>query len=321
MKRILSILLAVIFLSVLCVSFSAQVDINGRTESDYYIDSSIDPEIGIAYRLYLPENYTSNKKYPLLIFLHGAGERGEDGKHLLYVEQYRYLQKILDDEELRSEFIFFAPQCPKNMRWVESDWTPGTYDFANTPQSVPEALVMSYVEKVIFEDCSVDRSRIYVTGLSMGGYGTWDLLARYPDLFAAAVTVCGGCDVATAETVKDIPVRIFHAEDDPTVSIAGETAMYEALSALGSDIRMTVLHGCGHAAWNEGYADEETFQWLIRQQKTLEPDETIGETEGPETADEPDNGSAGVGSVPILVLVAVAAAVAVVTFLLVKKKK
>jgi len=242
-------------------------NLNDKLTLGFYSDKNVDSEIQIAYRLYVPENIDKNKKYALMIFLHGAGERGSDGNHLSYKVQAQFIKNIVEDDKLKEQFIVFAPQCPNEMQWVNSDWHPGKYDFTNTPQSIPEALVMSYIEKEILGKYEIDKSRIYVTGLSMGGFGTWDLITRYPDLFAAAMPICGGCDVKTAEAVKHIPIRIYHGDKDTAVLIDGEIDMAEELTKLGSDIKMTVLQGLGHDAWVYGYGDKEVFDWFISQRK------------------------------------------------------
>lgn len=249
-----------------CAAFNlplqAETDVNSVMRSGRYSDPAAGGETEIAYRLYIPENYRPDRKYSLLIFFHGAGERGNDANHLLYVEQYRYIQNIIDDRELREQFFIFAPQCPEDMVWV-CEWSTGTYDFGSTPQTVPEALAMSFVQNVLLKSYSIDRSEIFVTGLSMGGFATWDLLARYPDMFCAAVSVCGGCDPSTASIVKNVPIRAFHSDDDDVVPVTGEYEMCEALGRMGADVKMNILHGWGHYAWVEGYSDRETFDWFI----------------------------------------------------------
>lgn len=224
----------------------------------------------VTYRYWIPESYTNTKKYPLLVFLHGAGERGTDGLHPRYPDQVNFMERILKDDELRENFIIFAPQCPNEYQWVQSDWTPGTYDFEKTPISKPLADVCNILKEKFLEALTVDMTRIYVTGLSMGGFGTWDIVARNPDIFAAMMPVCGGCDEKLVDLYKDMPIWICHGAADDCVFPYGERRMYAALVLAGAkDVHYTEYYKRGHDAWNPAYADDEIFEWLLSRRKTI----------------------------------------------------
>ena len=117
------------------------------------------------------------------------------------------------------------------------------------------------------KEYSIDPQRIYLTGLSMGGYGTWDLLARKPDLFAAGVPVCGGGDESTAGKIAKIPIRVFHGDKDNSVPVARSRTMVEALKKAGGHPKYTEYAGVGHNPWDKAYADPKLMNWLFKQKK------------------------------------------------------
>jgi predicted peptidase len=222
-------------------------DVNGKT---------------IPYRLMKPENYDPKKQYPLVIFLHGAGERGTDNeKQLVHgVPQFA-------SPENRSKYPCFliAPQCPENEKWVDCDWSADTHTQPKNP-SESARLTLTLIDQLM-KDFPIDPKRVYLTGLSMGGYGTWDLLARKPDLFAAGVIICGGADEATSEKIKHIPVWVFHGAKDTAVKPFRSWNMVKALEKVGGKPKMTEYKDVGHDSWNPAYRDPEMFKWLFAQTK------------------------------------------------------
>ncbi len=249
------------------------------------------------YRIYVPADYRADQSYPMLLFLHGAGERGNDNE-----AQLKNVAGTLPQEhpELRG-CIIVAPQCPKDEKWVDvENWTQCRY----SADSIPESKAMREVVELLGalqNRYSVDRDRVYVAGLSMGGYGTWDLLVRHGDLFAAAIPVCGGCDVEKAELLTDIPIRTFHGMKDPTVPYTGTSVMVERIRNLGGKkITFTPYPEGNHLIWDEAYSTDGLFTWLLSQKRSdrfpeeseSESDST-GETGGkvPE-----ENSGTGIGS-------------------------
>jgi predicted peptidase len=215
----------------------------------------------IPYRLMLPKDYDKTKSYPVIFWLHGSGDRGNDN-----ITQLRTAVFLLDTPDFRNRFPCFivAPQCPLKQGWADMNWlaTSGK----RTPEpSVPMQLALKCLDEVE-ASYNIDRSRVYITGLSMGGYGTWDCLTRYPNRFAAAVPVCGGGDESTVTPeVAKVPVWAFHSADDPTVPVVRSRNMIEALKKAGGHPHYTEFQGLGHASWNKAYSTPELFPWLFAQ--------------------------------------------------------
>ena len=215
----------------------------------------------LPYRLYVPFNYDSNKSYPLVVNLHGAGLRGSDNeRHLLMIDSL-FKKKDLPADEA----IILVPQCPADNKWVDTIWEFGSYSLANAPESNELKAVVELV-KELQSKYSVDEKRIYACGFSMGGYGTWNLLMNHPDLFCAGVAMCGAGDPTQTDILKDIPVWAVHGALDPTVPVQGSRDMVEAIKAAGGDkINYTELPTHEHDVWTYTYNSTEIFGWLFQQ--------------------------------------------------------
>ncbi|HEX7898271.1 MAG TPA: PHB depolymerase family esterase [Planctomycetota bacterium] len=213
---------------------------------------------GLKYRLFKPAAVEG--KIPLVLFLHGAGERGDDN-----AAQTKHGVKAFVARQAKNPHILVAPQCPKNQKWNDVDWHAATHQTPEKP-SEPMARVLELLD-VLPQDLPIDPKRIYVTGLSMGGYGTWDLLARRPGLFAAAVPVCGGGDEAAAAAFAKVPKWIFHGDKDGVVKPERSRHMVEALKKAGGEPKYTEYPGVGHNAWDKAYADPALFDWLFAQSR------------------------------------------------------
>jgi predicted peptidase len=198
----------------------------------------------MKYLLYLPKDYDAKPSSPLLLFLHGMGERGDD---LEALKQYGPPQMIESGQDL--PFIVVSPVCPEIKTWEAA-----TLELT--------ALLDEMVEKF-----KVDRDRIYVTGLSMGGFGTWALATFTPDRFAAIAPICGGGDPRQAKRIAKIPAWVFHGAKDTTVPLERSERMVKALKELGGNVRFTVYPNTGHNSWIEAYANPELFQWLLQQKR------------------------------------------------------
>ena len=195
----------------------------------------------MGYMLYLPENYSAEKKYPLLVALHGAGERGDDVSLVCVHGVAKYIAA-----GLKLEAIVIAPQCPKNLVWN---------------------LLTFELKELIDHICteySVDERRVSITGLSMGGFGTWEMAISYPDFFAAAAPVCGGGMNWRAKLIGKMPVWAFHGERDTTVPIENSRMMVDALRAGGGDVKFTIFSGVAHNSWEPAYEDTNVIEWLIK---------------------------------------------------------
>ena len=214
----------------------------------------------LPYRLLKPAKVEKGKRYPLVIFLHGAGERGTDNEKQLVHGVPQFVAR-------RDEYPCFliAPQCPEGKRWVEVDWSADSHTQPKEPGEVGR-LTLGLIEEAI-KELPVDRKRVYLTGLSMGGYGAWDLAARRPELFAAVAPVCGGADEATAAKIKDLPLWAFHGARDTAVKPARSRNMIAALEKAGGKPKYTEYPDVGHNSWDPAYKDPAFYKWLFAQKK------------------------------------------------------
>ena len=220
-------------------------------------------EITLPYRIYIPFNYDPNKKYPLLLNLHGAGNRGSDNKrHLLFINR-----PLSNPELCVDDAIILYPHCSPENKWVHTNWSAGSYDLEKMPESKELKAVLEVVEQVK-ENYSVDESRMYLMGYSMGGYGTWNLLMNHPELFAAAVPMCGAGDPQKAKNIAKIPIWAIHGAKDPIVPVKGSRDMAAALEKAGAKaFRYTELPEVEHDAWNYTFGNAEIFRWLFSHRK------------------------------------------------------
>ncbi len=216
----------------------------------------------LKYRLLKPADFSQNQTYPLVIFLHGAGERGDDN-----VAQLVHGMKDFLNPDRRKNYPCFvvAPQCPNDKKWVEVDWSAKSHDQPEHA-SVPMQLVHDLIKEMI-KNANVNKDRIYITGLSMGGYGTWDAIARYPELFAAAVPICGGGDPATVGKFAKLPIWCFHGDQDEAVSVERSRKMIDALKVAGGQPKYTEYAGVGHDSWTATYANPDFHDWLFAQER------------------------------------------------------
>jgi predicted peptidase len=217
----------------------------------------------LLYRLMKPQPITSGALYPLIIFLHGAGERGSDN-----LSQLKHGVKELCGPDRRQNFPCFviAPQCPSGQRWAEIDWTRTE---VTSPSAISRPLELTFeVVDQILEELPVDSSRIYITGLSMGGYGTWDAIVRRPHFFAAAMPICGGGDPSVAQQLLNTPIACFHGELDKAVSPDKSRRIVQALRDLGGNPIYVEYPGVGHDSWTETYSTEKNWQWMFDQKRS-----------------------------------------------------
>ena len=222
----------------------------------------------LGYVLHLPGGLLETEEdgrrrsadgWPLLLFLHGAGERGDDLKRVVVHGPPR----LVDEMEALQGCVVLSPQCPRN-EW----WRPAT--------------LRALLDEVLAAHPRIDRDRLYVTGLSMGGYGTWSLVAEYPDLFAAAIPICGGgslnrlssdygargeFDIEKLKRARDLPIWAFHGDADEVVPVGETLLLVEALRETGRAVKLTVYPDVGHDSWTRTYADPSVYAWLLRQRR------------------------------------------------------
>lgn len=197
----------------------------------------------LKYLLYLPEGYEqSDKAWPLILFLHGAGESGDD----LAKVKIHGPPKLIEAKAMDFPCIVVSPQSPGR------GWQP----------DVLAALVEDLAAKY-----RVDKDRIYVTGLSMGGFGTWSLAMAYPDRFAAIAPICGGGNPNDAAKLKNLAIWVFHGAKDPVVRVESSQRMVDALKQLGVDVKFTIYPDAGHDSWTATYENPEFYKWLFAQKR------------------------------------------------------
>ena len=217
----------------------------------------------LQYRQLFPD-YDTIRKFPLVIFLHGSGERGNDNE-----AQLKWgVRNFASDQNMQLHPAFvIAPQCPENLSWSSfSNRKNGSNIMLENSPSKPMELLIELIHDLV-KRFRVDTNRIYITGLSMGGFGTFDAIERYPGLFAAAVPVCGGGDISKAVSIKNIPIWIFHGAEDAAVDPSFSLNMIQALTKAGAHPGYTQYPEVGHFSWIAAYSDPLMMEWLFRQHK------------------------------------------------------
>jgi len=216
-----------------------------------------------GYRLMAPLEVQPGKVYPLLVFLHGAGERGRDNEASL-----KYLPDLMAKAPCRQQFEFvLVPQARSDRRWVEADWGERQSPPMRPDPSPMMAMAMGLLDKVLHEN-PIDLNRVYLAGISMGGFGAWELAARMPETFAAVVPVCGGGDVHTARLLAETPLWAWHGDADTVVWPDRSRSMIEAIRKVGGTPKYTELKGVGHDSFLQAFAPESgVLHWLFEQHR------------------------------------------------------
>jgi predicted peptidase len=198
------------------------------------------------YLAYLPSDYekSAKKDWPLIIYLHGSSCKGNNLERLKKYGPPFYL-----DRGMQVDAIVISPQCPSNRNWTTGNWFESFY-------------------KELLDKYNIDPSRVYLTGMSLGGFGTWDLASRYPEYFAAIMPLCGGGRPDMAETMKDVPTWVFHGDKDRLVNVNRSKQMVNAMQELGSRPKFSVLKGQGHDI-HKVYSDQGIYDWLLSQHKEV----------------------------------------------------
>lgn len=203
-----------------------------------------------AYCLYVPREYSPQKAWPLIVALHGSGERGEDGLLQTEVGIGRAIRRHAD----RFPCLVLMPQCA-----VKSDW--------RTAWEESKDEITAEISQTR-KDFRVDPDRTYLTGLSMGGVGTWTYGAEHADAFAALIPICGGGNVNDARKLAQVPIWAFHGAEDSTVPPQESRQMVEAVKAAGGNVKYTEYEKVNHNSWDRAYDDPGTIQWLLSQKRT-----------------------------------------------------
>ena len=220
------------------------------TSADFQFAQTSAQNGALPYRYFEPPGYDPQQSYPLILFLHGAGERGNNNQDQLG-NSANGAMHLLDNENLAVQPVFMvAPQCPSG------SWWSGT--------TLRHAL--SAIDDIAAQ-YNIDPDRIYITGLSMGGMGTWSAVSQRPELFAAAVPMSGNGNTSFADSVRSIPFWFFHADGDPTVNVAGSDHLVAALRDAGARVIYTRYHVAQHGIWQKAYITPLLFDWLVSQRR------------------------------------------------------
>jgi len=234
MKHSLSILLVIIMLASSTFSQSEKQTVNK-------FEKEITLTLSANYLLYLPKDYNeSDKDFPLVLFLHGAGERGTD------IEKVKVhgLPRLINEGK-DFPFIVVSPQCSDDIFWNVD--------------------VLIALLDEIEANYRIDKNKIYVTGLSMGGRGTWELALQQPNRFAAIAPVCGWSSPVEACKIAHIPIWVFHGAKDVVVPVSASEQMVEKLKSCGSNVKLTIYPEANHDSWTETYNNEELYKWFLEQ--------------------------------------------------------
>ena len=218
----------------------------------------------LKYRLLTPPDNAHGKKFPLVVFLHGAGERGSDNEKQLIHGSQMFLNPT--NREKFPAYVIF-PQCPEDKYWAFSKRPSSFYEMTAEETATPILLAIKELIDSYLTNPTVDESRVYVMGLSMGGMATFDLASRYPEMFAAAIPICGAADTKLLACAKGVKWRLYHGDADPVVPVEASRAAYRALKEAGIKVDYIEFPGCGHASWTPAFNQPDFMEWLFKQKK------------------------------------------------------
>lgn len=257
-----ALLLLVLFAQ---TAFSAELkaaDASNKSEADFEAGKFTDTDgKTLPYRLLKPAGYDEAKgPYPLLIFLHGAGERGVDNRLQLV-----HGKPLMRRAAAEYGCFVLVPQCPGEMTWAGRHWEDSKHALTEKP-SQPMRLLLQLIDEVE-ETYPIDRDRLYIMGLSMGGFGTWEMIQRRPERFAAAVPICGGGDEKLAGQLAKIPIWAFHGDKDGVVKVTRTRDIIAAIKQAGGEPKYTEYTGVGHNCWNQAFNEVGLLEWLCAKKK------------------------------------------------------
>jgi predicted peptidase len=221
--------------------------------------------LAVHYQLFVPPGPSGSRRYPLLVILHGAGSHGTDNLRQLSSP----VGTVIDQAQRQEPSFVLVPQDPAGDKWVTSSGEAPyrNYRQSERPQSAASGMVLAGIEELI-EKYPIDPDRIYLTGGSAGGTGTWDLITRNGvGRFAAAVPITGANDPSRADVIARLPIWAFHGAQDVTAPVENTREMVAHLRALGSAVKYSEYPDVGHESWNRAYAEPELFRWLFAQRR------------------------------------------------------
>ncbi len=214
----------------------------------------------LPYRILLPKNFDSNTTYPLVLFLHGSGERGNDNE-----AQLVHGSSLFANEEIQEKFpsIVVFPQCAAESSWARIDVKDGEFIFYEKGEPTQEMVLLEGLLKQLKRDYKIDKKRMYIGGLSMGGFGTFELVRRNPKMFAAAFPICGGANPLISKKLAKLDWWVFHGDADNVVPEKCSADIVKAMKAQAIDVKYSVYKGVGHNSWDNAFAEPELLSWLF----------------------------------------------------------
>ena len=259
MKKLISFVITALFM----LQFAAAQD-----KSMFSKENFISGTDTLLYRMLLPENFDPAKKYPVLLFLHGSGERGNDNE-----AQLMHGGKMFLRTDVRRDFpaIIIFPQCPKDDFWANVKFGDGInadrfgFQKGGKPGKAMKLLIGLLAD--LKSKNYTAKDQFYVGGLSMGGMGTFELLRRKPKIFAAAFAICGGDHVENVKKYKNTPIWVFHGGKDTTVPLKKSEIVVNELKRLGGDVKFTIYPEAGHNSWDSAFAEPELLPWIFSHKK------------------------------------------------------
>ena len=250
MKKILFSILFVSQTIVLCQEFSKELFVSDK-------DS-------LPYRLLLPKNFDNDKKYPLIIFLHGVGERGNDNE-LQLVHGKDLFINMNKNNTFPSIVVF--PQCSKNSYWANVSRINNSFSFLGDPTENKSLKLVEGMINELQSNFKINSNQIYVGGLSMGGMGTFELVYRNPDMFAAAFAICGGANPKIGEKISKTNWRIYHGDKDFVVPVKLSIDMYNSIKSFNKNVYLKIYPNVNHNSWDNVFREPDLFKWLFSNSK------------------------------------------------------
>ena len=250
MKKILFSILFVSQTIVLCQEFSKELFVSDK-------DS-------LPYRLLLPKNFDNDKKYPLIIFLHGAGERGNDNELQLVHGKDLFIN--MNKKNTFPSIVVF-PQCSKNSYWANVSRINNSFSFLGDPTENKSLKLVEGMINELQSNFKINSNQIYVGGLSMGGMGTFELVYRNPDMFAAAFAICGGANPKIGEKISKTNWRIYHGDKDFVVPVKLSIDMYNSIKSFNKNVYLKIYPNVNHNSWDNVFREPDLFKWLFSNSK------------------------------------------------------
>lgn len=219
----------------------------------------------LNYRMLSPVNNAKGKKFPLVIFLHGLGERGNDNERQLFHGGQMFLNPAV--REKYPAYVVF-PQCPETAFWAYNQ-IPSSFGLLKKEDKMPAPFnAVKELIDTFLQYPDVDPQRIYIMGISMGGMATFDMVDRFPEVFAAAIPICGFVETDRLTDIEGVNFRIYHGDADPVVPVEFSREAYKALKGAGVSVEYREFPGCGHDSWNPAFNTPDFLEWLFKQKKS-----------------------------------------------------